>query len=40
MQSEAAHQQAKKLPKTAFEEFCEEFPEAMQARTLDNLCSG
>jgi CBS domain-containing protein len=40
LQSEAAHQQAKKLPKTAFEEFCEEFPEAMQARMLDNLCSG
>lgn len=40
LQAEAAHQQAKTLPKTAFEEFCEEFPEAMQARMLDNLCSG
>ncbi len=40
LQSEAAHQQAKELPKTAFEEFCEEFPEATQARILDNLCSG
>ncbi len=40
LQAEAAHQQEKKLPKTAFEEFCEEFPAAMQTRILDNLCSG
>jgi CBS domain-containing protein len=40
LQAEAAHQQAKELPKTAFEEFCEEFPEAQQTRMLDNFCSG
>jgi len=40
IQSEASHQQAKKLLKTAFEEYCEEFPEATRSRMLDNLCSG
>jgi CBS domain-containing protein len=40
LQSEAAHQRSEKLVKTAFEEYCEEFPEAMEARMLENLCSG
>lgn len=40
LQAEAAHQQSKKLLKTAFEEYCEEFPEAMQERMLENFCSG
>lgn len=35
LQAEAAHQRAKKLDKTAFEEYCEEFPEAMEARMYD-----
>lgn len=40
LQAEAAHQQSQKLLKTAFEEYCEEFPEAMQERMLENFCSG
>lgn len=35
LQAEAAHQRAKKLDKTAFEEYCEEFPEAVEARMYD-----
>lgn len=35
MQAEAAHQRARKLPKTAFEEYCEENPEAFEARIYD-----
>jgi CBS domain-containing protein len=35
LQAEAAHQQAKTLEKTAFEEFCEEYPEAEEARMYD-----
>ena len=35
LQAEAAHQRAKKPEKTAFEEYCEEFPEAMEARMYD-----
>jgi CBS domain-containing protein len=40
LQSELAHQSAKRIEKTAFEEFCEEFPEAMKGRMYDNWCSG
>jgi CBS domain-containing protein len=40
MEAEAAHQQAKRLPITAFEEYSQEFPEALEMRMLDNLCSG
>jgi CBS domain-containing protein len=40
LQSEIAHQQAGKISKTAFEEYCEDFPEAREARMLDNLCTG
>ncbi|HEY9641588.1 MAG TPA: CBS domain-containing protein [Coleofasciculaceae cyanobacterium] len=32
LQSEAAHQQGRELLKTAFEEYCEEFPETLTAR--------
>jgi CBS domain-containing protein len=35
MQAEAAHQRAKQIDKTAFEEYCEEFPEAEEARMYD-----
>jgi len=37
MQAELAHQRAEKLRKTAFEEYCEEFPEAWSARIYDYL---
>ena len=40
LQAEIAHQEAKKIPKTAFEEYCEEFPEAMETRMYDTWCSG
>lgn len=40
LQAELAHQEAKKISKTAFEEYCEEFPEAMQGRMYDAWCSG
>jgi CBS domain-containing protein len=40
LQSELAHQEAKKIEKTAFEEFCDEFPEAMKGREYDSWCSG
>ncbi len=36
MQAEAAHQQAKRLEKTAFEEYCEEFPDAIEARIYES----
>lgn len=35
MQAEAAHQQAKIPAKTAFEQYCEENPEAIEARIYD-----
>ncbi len=35
LQAEAAHQQAQKLEKTAFEEYCEEYPEAVEARMYE-----
>lgn len=35
LQAEASHQQSKKPPKTAFEEYCEENPDAMEARIYD-----
>jgi CBS domain-containing protein len=40
LQAEAARQQAVKLPQTAFEEYCQEYPEAMEARMLERWCSG
>lgn len=36
MQAEAAHQRAQKVDKTAFEQYCEEYPEAVEARIYDN----
>ena len=36
LQAEAAHQRAKKPEKTAFELYCEEFPEAEEARIYDS----
>jgi CBS domain-containing protein len=36
MQAEAAHQRAKTIDKTAFEEYCEEFPEAEEARMYES----
>lgn len=35
LQAEAAHQRAEKPLKTAFQEYCEEFPEADEARLYD-----
>ncbi|MDX2231914.1 MAG: CP12 domain-containing protein [Leptolyngbyaceae cyanobacterium bins.349] len=35
LQAEAAHQRAEKPGKTAFEEYCEEYPEAAEARVYD-----
>lgn len=35
LQAAAAHQQAQKLPKTAFEEYCESHPDADEARVYD-----
>ncbi|MBF2020632.1 MAG: CBS domain-containing protein [Hydrococcus sp. C42_A2020_068] len=35
LQAEAAHQKAEKLPKTAFDDYCEEFPEALEARMYE-----
>ncbi len=35
LQAEAAHQQAKRLDKTAFEVYCEENPDALEARMYD-----
>lgn len=36
LQAEAAHQRAQKIEKTAFEIYCEEHPEAIEARIYDN----
>jgi CBS domain-containing protein len=36
LQAEAAHQSVQKLPKTAFEEYCDENPEAPEARMYDD----
>ncbi|MGD1714846.1 CP12 domain-containing protein [Dapis sp. BLCC M172] len=35
LQAEAAHQKAERLNKTAFDEYCEEFPDAAEARNYD-----
>ena len=40
IQAEAAHLRAERLEKTAFEAFCEEYPEALQAKEYDAWCSG
>ena len=36
LQAEAAHQSAQTLKKTAFEEYCEEYPEAREARIYED----
>lgn len=36
LQAEAAHQKAEKIEKTHFEEYCEENPDALEARIYDN----
>lgn len=36
LQAEAAHQRAERMEKTAFEIYCEENPEAAEARVYDN----
>ncbi|OKH18821.1 hypothetical protein NIES593_21730 [Hydrococcus rivularis NIES-593] len=35
LQAEVAHQKAEKLSKTAFDEYCQEFPEALEARMYE-----
>lgn len=35
LQSEIAHQRAEKIHKTAFEDYCDEYPEALEARMYD-----
>jgi CBS domain-containing protein len=35
LQAEAAHQQSQKLAKTAFDEYCQEYPEAAEARMYE-----
>lgn len=35
LEAEAAHQRARKLDQTAFEQYCDEFPEAQEARMYD-----
>jgi CBS domain-containing protein len=36
LQAEAAHQQAKKPPQSAFEQYCDENPEAVEARIYES----
>ncbi|MCA1994371.1 MAG: Calvin cycle protein CP12, partial [Coleofasciculus sp. S288] len=36
MQAEAAHQRARRLEKTAFEDYCKEYPEAVEARIYES----
>jgi predicted transcriptional regulator len=38
--AEAAHQQAKKLEKTALEQYLEEYPETQESLIYQNWCSG
>lgn len=40
LETELAHHRLQKITKTTYEEYCEEFPEAMSPRMFDNLCSG
>jgi CBS domain-containing protein len=40
LEAEAAHQQAKKLEKTALEQYLEEYPEAQESLIYQNWCSG
>lgn len=36
LEAEASHQRVKNAGKTAFSEYCEEFPDALEARLYDN----
>jgi hypothetical protein len=36
LQAEAAHQRAEKPSQTAFEEYCEEYPEALESRIYES----
>ncbi len=36
LQAESAHQRAEKPSKTAFEEYCQEYPEALESRMYDS----
>lgn len=40
VEAEMAFQQAETLEKTAFEAFCEEYPETLETITIENWCSG
>jgi hypothetical protein len=40
LQAEAAHQRQERIEKTAFEEFCEEYPEAFKDREYEMWCRG
>ena len=40
IQAEAAHLRAERLEKTAFEAYCEKYPEALKAQEYDAWCSG
>jgi hypothetical protein len=40
LEAEMAHQRSEPLEKTAFETFCDEFPEALRDRDYDAWCSG
>jgi CBS domain-containing protein len=40
LEAEIAHQRSESLSKTAFESFCDEFPEALRDRDYDAWCSG
>jgi CBS domain-containing protein len=40
IQSEAAFQRSEILEKTAFEEFCEDYPEALDVKMYETWCSG
>jgi CBS domain-containing protein len=40
MQTAAAHQRNEVLKKTAFDEFCEEYPEVMEKRVYEAWCGG
>lgn len=40
LQAEAAHQRSERLEKTAFEEYCEEYPDLLETKVYESWCSG
>jgi CP12 domain len=40
IESEVAFQRAEGLDQTAFEKFCEDYPEALDAKMYETWCSG